>query len=404
MTIQHRALNLLSLTGLILLLSVSGCEVFEEPASQGEEVSGARSALLIGLATEVYYPTYVRAYESLNDLEEAVSAWDGERGSEALLTAREAWETSTLRWQRAELMQVGPAGQSGARVGGEDRRDLIYSYPLNSPCRVDQELLAGRYEEEGWALGATINAKGLDALERLLFASSDENLCPEASAMNRDGEWASWTSEQGALSAARKGLALVIIADLKRHMSALVSAWGEGGPARVALSEGSAPFSGRKEALDEVYASLFYLDQVMKDLKLALPLGLSMDCAEAPCLAELELNIAQLSREALVENLEGLLWVWCGGDPARRELHSGFDDLLIDEGAPELAEELLSKTEALIQALGDRQEDLMTLIEQEPEWVEARHTELRALTDLMKSQLVTVLNLSVPLEGAGDND
>ena len=402
---QLKTLCAVSLTGLFILSSsLSGCEVFDEPSAQAEEVSGARSALLRGLATEVYYPTYQRAYESLDALEEALRGWDGARDSEGLTDARDAWATSILRWQRAELMQVGSAGQSGARIGGEDRRDLIYAYPLNNPCRVDQELLAGRYEEEGWALGTTINAKGLDALERLLFASSDENLCAEASAMNREMTWEAWVAEPGALPSARKGLALAIVADLKTHMGALVDDWGEGGSGRVALSEGSAPFSSKKEALDEVYASLFYVDQVMKDLKLALPLGLSMDCAEAPCLAELELNVAQLGREALIENLQGLLWVWSGGDPARRELHSGFDDLLIDEGAPELAAELLSKTEALIQALGERQEDLSTLIEQDPEWVEARHTELRALTDLMKSQLATVLNLSVPLEGAGDND
>lgn len=383
---------------------MSGCEVFDEPPQASEELSGARSALLVDLAAQVYHPTYLSAYESLSALEGAVSAWDGARDSVSLTTAREAWVTSMLLWQRTELMQVGPAGQSGARIGGEDRRDLIYAYPLNNPCRVDQELLAGRYEEEGWALSATINAKGLDALERLLFATSDENLCSEASAMNREGTWAAWSSEEGALPRARRALALAIITDLKSHMGALVDTWAAGGAARASLSEGSAPFSGKKEALDEVYASLFYLDQMMKDLKLALPLGLSMDCAEAPCLADLELADAQLSREALIANLEGLMWIWCGGDPAERERHNGFDDLLIDEGAPELAESLISATQGLIEALSARQEHLATLIEQEPEWVEARHAELRALTDLMKSQLATVLNLSVPLEGAGDND
>jgi hypothetical protein len=36
--------------------------------------------------------------------------------------------------------------------------------------------------------------------------------------------------------------------------------------------------------------------------------------------------------------------------------------------------------------------------------VQAAHAAIKAITDNMKSQFVTVLNLSVPQTGAGDND
>lgn len=389
---------------LIFLVSIHGCEVFEDPTSTETEVSTARSALLIDLARYVYYPSYLQAYESLEALEVALNEWDGASDSSSLQTARTAWQYSMRLWQRTEVMQVGPAAQSGTRIGGEDRRDLIYAYPLHNPCRVDQELLAGRYQEEDWALRATINAKGLDALEYLLFASSDENLCPDSIAMNRDGTWVTWRDQPGVLPQARKTLSLAILGDLQVQMKALVDTWSEGGKTRSAFSEGSAPFADQRQALDEVYASLYYLDQVAKDLKLALPLGLSMDCAQAPCLEDLELYHSKMSREALIANLQGLLWIWSGGSPDQRDVHHGFDDLLNDEGAPELAESLIMQTEGLIEAFQARQDDLATLLETEPAWVEARHQELRTLTDLIKSQLATVLNLSVPHEGAGDND
>ena len=388
----------------MILGAVSGCEVFEEPQDEEPALSSGRVALLQSLGAEVYYPSYLSVSSSLVELERALSDWDGSREGASIDEARAAWRMSLLLWQRAELMQVGPAGVSGQRVGGEDRRDLIYAYPLQNPCRVDQELLAGRYREEGWGLSATINAKGLGALERLLYAADDENLCPESLAINQDGAWAEWAAEEGALPQARHELSLAIVADLKLHLDALVNAWAEGGEARLALSEGSAPFSNQREALDEVYASLYYADQVLRDLKLAVPLGLSMDCEVAPCLDDLELRSSGLSREAIIANLEGLLWVLCGGDPAQRANLSGFDDLLVEEGAPDLAEELISMIEALIGLLSEREEPLDELIESEPEWVDARYSELRQITALIKSQLATVLNLSVPREGAGDND
>ena len=39
-----------------------------------------------------------------------------------------------------------------------------------------------------------------------------------------------------------------------------------------------------------------------------------------------------------------------------------------------------------------------------PDAVKAAHASVKRLTDLLKSQFVTTLNLSVPQEGAADND
>lgn len=400
-----------ALAGCALL--AGGCEVFDEPSGGGSvAVSAERSALLADLARHVYRPTHQEALEQLEPLERALEGWSGALSGPELEAAREAWRVLALTTQRAELMQVGPAGVSGLRLGGEDLRDLTYSYPLSNPCRVDQELLSGRFTESTWALSAPINAKGLDALERLLFAEDTTNVCSEVSAMNRDGAWSAWVEQEGAFEEARRALALAISADLRTQLTTLTSRWAEGGEASVALSEGAAPFSSKREALDEVYASLFYLDQVSKDLKLALPLGLSPDCESegesegesGRCLEAVEHNASGLSREALSANLEGLLWVWLGGAPSDREARAGFDDLLRAEGASTLADDVTTRIEALINTLNAREGSLSALISEDIAWVEGVYEDLRALATLLKSDLPVVLNLSVPMEGAGDND
>ena len=230
--------------------------------------------------------------------------------------------------------------------------------------------------------------------------------------MNRDGAWSAWVEQEGAFEEARRALALAISADLRTQLTTLTSRWAEGGEASVALSEGAAPFSSKREALDEVYASLFYLDQVSKDLKLALPLGLSPDCESegesegesGRCLEAVEHNASGLSREALSANLEGLLWVWLGGAPSDREARAGFDDLLRAEGASTLADDVTTRIEALINTLNAREGSLSALISEDIAWVEGVYEDLRALATLLKSDLPVVLNLSVPMEGAGDND
>jgi len=47
---------------------------------------------------------------------------------------------------------------------------------------------------------------------------------------------------------------------------------------------------------------------------------------------------------------------------------------------------------------------LEAAVEANPEQVMAAHAAVKGVTDLIKTQLVTVLNLRVPQEGASDND
>jgi hypothetical protein len=63
-----------------------------------------------------------------------------------------------------------------------------------------------------------------------------------------------------------------------------------------------------------------------------------------------------------------------------------------------------AKARAVIEALRPLNADLALTLRDDPDALLDAYERLRALTTLLKSQLATVLNLSLPMEGAGDND
>jgi len=367
----------------------------------GDELA-TRVDLLDSIAVNVYSPTYVEFRESLRTLDAAVSEWAQSQTDEARTAAQAAWRTSMTIWQRAELMQVGPAGAQGRRVGGEDGRDRIYSFPLSNACRVDQELVAQRYDGETWTTTAQLNVRGMDALEYLLFHTGDENTCPDVVGINRNGEWTAMiASGAGEVDKRRAAMAQVTVSMVAADAQVLVDAWAEDGVYRTALSAGSVPFENTKQALDQVYAGMFYLDRMVKDLKLAKPAGLSMECESDTCPNAVESRFANASKEHLVANLVGLRHVFEGGDD---DSYIGFDDILEVEGAAELAATMRMKFEASIAAVEAIEGTLQNAVIENHSQVQNAYDAVKALNDDLKTQFVTTLGLSVPQEGAGDND
>ena len=82
----------------------------------------------------------------------------------------------------------------------------------------------------------------------------------------------------------------------------------------------------------------------------------------------------------------------------------GFDELLAEEGAGDLADAMTSKTEAAIAAIEAIDGSLYDAVTAGSPTVQAAYDAVKSLTDDLKGHFVTVLSLTVPQEGAGDND
>lgn len=406
---MHRTASFLVAAALLALTASTACR----RVSTGDDgAAEERRKLVTELGRNVIVPTYEEFVTKAEALNVAASAW-----AEALRAApsetgvapesvRDAWRDAMAVWQRAEVMQVGPAAPQGTRVGGRGVRDEIYSWPTVNSCRVDQNVVSGDYAQANFFNTQLVNGYGLDALEYLVFNDNPGNTCQPRIPINDLGTWNALGDAE--VWQRRADYATATSTHLVTEAKALLAAWTdeEDGFLRHFEKAGLAgsDYATAAEALDDVFAGMFYVDLIVKDVKLAIPAGIDRSCTDV-CPDALESQWGRHSGENVRANLEGLQRLYHGGVPGEDDESKpyGFDDLLIEMNAGDLARafgDTIEEAIARLEALGSL-EDALDL---EPDAVRDIHGSVKAVTDELKTRFVTVLNLKVPQEGAADND
>ena len=467
-TTLHSKSHFIFILSLGLIFETIGCQsnsstVSTQTPSVVSDTMQSRTSFLMHFVDHLYTPLIDSLEDHLTSLKMKNQAWQlylDEQTSQGgwnemdtqsldkLKSVQKQWSLVMGIAQSLEVIQVGGAGAQDLRIGGQDLRERLYSYPLHSPCRVDQEVLKNEFQQDQWAKDTSFNVRGLDALETLLFSQSTDNHCPPEAQMNRGGMWNAWIAEDESKSLTRVLLrraeyASVLIQDALDGVTLLKTQWMKSSTPDfessfgAALTQGTSPFSSTQEGLNEVFAALFYLDQMIKDQKVGIPLGVDMECMEDRCFEGIEHSLSKGSHWALSMNLNILGMVMFGGNwddealmvhdlDASEDLSDwsgathpfpqlietlrvhretiGFDDLLIEAGADDLAEQLYQEWVSAWNTLHSTSLPLKEWILESPDQAEQFHTHLKKINQLIKTQMVTVLNLSVPQEGAGDND
>jgi predicted lipoprotein len=321
----------------------------------------------------------------------AIGLWKASEEVADLELAQEAWRAAMAVWQELEVMQIGPAASSLTAVAGEDLRDEIYSWPTVNPCRVDQETVYGGWSEAAFLQENLVNSYGLDAVEHLLFSGPD-NVCPSQVDINVEGSWDA-LGEAG-IGSARAGYAQVAAEGVLTTAQTLLDRWQGGFSAELGLAS---PYDSENHAVNAVFDALFYLETATKDAKLGHPAGLQ-DCAEAHCADAVENPASGTSLAHIEANLHGYRSLFTGGDG------DGIDDLLAELDHEDLS---VATLDALDQALADAavlDDPLGQAIVDRHDDVVALYESVKAVTDLLKGDVATVLSLQIPDEAAGDND
>jgi len=319
-------------------------------------------------------------------------------------TAREAWLAAIASWQRAEQFRFGPAART-ADPGGQNLRDEIYVFPLANACRVDLQIVDRTYASAAFPTSLS-NARGLSAIEYLLFHSGSENACSPSIAINASGSWTALDSAE--LAQRRADYAAAAANDVLARATALVHAWepvgGDFGAHLTAAGAGSAVFAMDQDALNAVSDALFYVEHEVKDLKLGWPLGLVPDCLNSPdpCPNDVESRHARVSTDHLRQNLGGFRDIFEGCGPGHSGL--GFDDWLREVSADDLATRMLDALAGAQRAVDTLSPPLEDALVGDIDAALAVHSAVKALTDLLKTEFVTVLNLELPASAEGDND
>jgi predicted lipoprotein len=386
------------------LVGLSACREGGSKPDGGTEpgpAEGTRVELLKAVSACVQ--TNARAFQTVSEeLKTAVEALAASPEAGTRQAAREAFHRAMDAWQVLEPMHVGPAAPR-ATPGGAELRDNIYSWPLVSRCAVEEQIVSRGYESASFPT-TLVSRRGLNALEYLLFYEGSDTECSSSSPIVADGTWAALPAEER--EARKRAYAAVVAANVRQRADELVEAWeaGKGDFARTfeTAGPGNAVYPSSQAALNSVSDALFYVEETVKDKKIARPLGLR-ECTKDTCPELLESRFAHRSKQNIAANLVGYrrLVQGCGANFEGM----GFDDLLVAVGTEPLAAKLSERVLAAQAALQAVEEaDLAQALAQDKASVRAVYDGLKGLTDVMKTELATVLDLELPASVEGDND
>lgn len=332
------------------------------------------------------------------DLATATQTLASAPGDASRAAARAAWERAMDAWQRLEMHTYGPAAGTN-RSGGQGLRPTLYAWPDFSRCLIEQRIVSRGYEGASFAM-LPGSAKGLAAIEYLLFEEGADNACPATEDINAMGTWSALGRDE--LQRRRAAYASAAAADLVSRARALRAAWGPNGfeTQLITAGRGSTVFSTQQLAFSAVADGVLHLDSDTKDLRLGRPLGI-VNCTTGTCPEAVESPFAARGLANVRNNLAGarLLLLGCAaGD------NQGFDDRLEATGSGALAvrlRALLDGADAALNALPGN--DLRAALSSNPAGVRRAYDAVKALTDFLKMEFSVALQIaSARVEG--DND
>lgn len=323
--------------------------------------------------------------------------------------ARESLVRAMDEAQRADVFQVGPAAPLGTTPEGAGVRDEYQPWPLVSSCRVDQETVESAHETEDALAAEGLNVRGLASIEYLLFAPAADNSCSPTTSINTDGSWAALGETGIAMRRARYAHTATTLA--RRQVDGLVATWEGGYLERLRTAgAGSPTYPTAHDGLNAVSDALFYVYEPLLDLKLGTPAGM-YECYVDSCPERVESpwrDVAATpgteggSLRAIRVNLEAFRDAYLGHDGA--EDGPGFDDLLRFLGASDLDTRMQAAITAALTAVAAIEGPLSVAVVERPEQVVAAVEAVDALTTLLKTEFITVLDLELPMRAEGDND
>jgi len=365
----------------------------------------ATRAVLVSIGERVILPT-LRDFEA--DAQALVAATAAARDSgsaESRAAAREAWREAMRSWERVEMLQVGPTGLVTVTAGGRALRDEIYAWPLLNRCRVDQETLEPAHADPALLAAESLNVRGLAALEYLLFFEAPNNGCSASHSINASGAWAAL--DAAAITSRRAAYAHSAAVLVASRATELRWAWDPSGENFLgnlrAAGTGSDVYMTAQAGLNAVSDALFYLYKEVTDNKVGIPMGLTLECTTALCPEQVESRYAGASLDHMRVNLEAFRDAYLGGPPEVTDA-PGFDDLLRSVGATDLDARIQAGIAAAFTALAAVDTPFESALTNDYADAVTFHDALRNIGGLFRIDVLTMLDLELPMRIEGDND
>ena len=366
-----------------------------------------QSALIKDIVDKVITPTFdafslkaIEQEKTINDyckLESDFSQHNAtaETVSETKVLAKNSWRSAIDVWQQAEMMQLEPLSKEDSAL-----RDNIYSWPKQNTCGVDLDVTyfkAGTVNGQPYDITKRISSrKSLLALEYLLFNDNLEHTCTGST---KPTSWNNQTEQYRKI--ARCEYAGEVAKDVVKSSEILISEWAVYGEKLKSAGEAGSEFETVHSAVNKLSDALFYMDIFTKSAKLAEPVGIELNkCGSQPCPEVVESRYSHHSLENIINNIKAFkLFIQGSGADG-----IGFRDYLINVGDKVTADSLDANIEQVLTSAAAYQSSLAETLVSNPDQVIQTHTEVKNITDKLKSDFITSLALELPKTAAGDND
>ncbi|MGE0803333.1 MAG: imelysin family protein [Lautropia sp.] len=374
------------------------------PGPGGSADDDARRAVLADLGEDLILPVLRALDTRAQALSAAVDALAAAPADAAARTAAQAgWRSAMTEVQRADVLQIGP-GAFVTDPGGRGLRLKIYSFPQFNACGIHSAAYADQAVDDATPLDRT----GMGAVEYLLFADADDAACPPAGGV--DGQ------------AKRAQHAARLVRRIAEVATQLRNAWEPAGGNFLAqlstAGSGSMTFSTPQMAMDALASAIFYFEKQTKDRKTSAPTGITaaevVECPTVSCPHLAESPYARHSLENIQANTQTFREVFTGVDGGR-----GLNALMEGVGRGDLATRFLTQItqaqdaeaalptdfETAVAAIGDRQQCVTAAANRTGlPAVCAMQGLIDEVTDTLRAEVVSTLNLRIPDYAAGDND
>lgn len=382
---------------------------FEKP-NDGEF---SEAKMLVNLGTNLVAKD-VRAFrlkaEVLRDT--VAASCDAGMTPSASTSAKNAFREAMLAFHGLAAVSFGPLAEDKAAL-----QSRIYAWPFINTCGIDQEVEALTRNSAKAVSALGVNVRGLGAIEYLLFEPELKSAC-NARAFPAVKAWTEKPAVEKNLD--RCQMAARLSQDVMEAAKYLEQRWDvEEGNYSKSMIDGSV-YPDMKEAVTSVVHGMFAFEK-LKDERLGRPLGMHKLCTSDSwkCPENAEHPMSGLAFEAIrmqYENFKEIFW----GSRNPSDKAFGIDDLLISRGYPGAVEELrvaMNNLDASLTAVEAEGTSLQTQIDnmlaedcrattttnrRVP--VCAMYQDLRVITTLFKTDVLTMLSLRAPPGYQGDND
>lgn len=325
------------------------------------------------------------------ELERRVSEYAAEPTAQHLNLARIAWVQAMDAWALSVPAQFGPvASVASDSYHGRGIGAFIHAWPSLNRCEVEKQVATRAYEEQGFQR-VLPGARGLSALEYLLFYAGDDTSCASNSSTAK-----AWTElSPSEISEAKRDYAKAVAFDLVSKAEALVNVWASGGEDFGSTLTSATGYGSEQEALNVVSWSLLYIYEVVRDLKVGPLAGIGT------ALFNPETPYALVDVQSIRANIAAFRALFQGCGANHRGL--GFDDWLSAAGAEELSRDILDA----LDTIEAHAAELPPLHQASAEQMAHFYADLKVLSDLLKEELFgsgSVINLKLPASAASDTD